>query len=166
MKIFNVYGPFDVPLEGAKKYKYIPIRCPDFWKKHPQHAKSKGCYIFGFRAAKGFRPVYVGKTKDNFGKEVFTSHKISQHYAPALADTVKGTPVIFFVIPSSGKGPTPKKMIGDMETFLIQIGVAKNPNLSNIQNRQEARWGIKGVLRGGKGKTSQGAQKFKKMMGI
>jgi hypothetical protein len=166
LKIFQLHGPFDVPLKQAKKHHYIPLDCPKFWEQDATHVKGKGCYIFGFRAAKGFRPVYVGRTKKGFRKEVFTPHKISQHYAPALADTVKGTPVVFFVVAPSGRGRPNNKMIKDLETFLIQVGVAKNPNLSNIQNRQEAKWGIKGVIRGGKGKTSAGARKFKKMMGI
>jgi len=166
MKLFKIHGPFDVPVETAKKNSYIPINCPEFWKQHPGYKTEKGCYVFGFRAGKGFRPVYIGKTKNSFGSETFTSHKIAQHYAPALANTGKGTPVIFFVTAPNGKGAPPKAMIGDLETFLIQVGVARNPDLSNIQNRQEANWGIKGAIRGGKGKTSVAAKQFKQMMGI
>jgi hypothetical protein len=166
LKIFRIHGPFDIPLTQGKKHAYIQIDCPPFWGKHKTYAKGKGCYVFGFRAGKGFRPVYVGKTKRTFGKEAFTSHKIAQHYTPAMANTAKGTPVMFFVTAPGGKGAPPKSMIGDLERFLIQVGVAKNPDLSNIQNRQEARWGIKGVVRGGKGKTATNEKKFKKMMGV
>lgn len=142
--LFTVHGPLEVPTESGKKYSYIPLNCPAFWKKHSQLKSLKGCYVFGFRAAKGFRPVYVGKTKNSFGNEVFTSHKIAQHYGPALADTGKGTPVMFLITASGGKGAPPKTMISDMETFLIQLGVAKNPDLSNIRNTAEAKWASRG----------------------
>ena len=166
LKLFAVHGPFDILPAQGKYHSYIPTNCPGFWKNHSEYRNAKGCYVFGFRASKGFRPVYVGKTKESFGAEAFTSHKIAQHYAPALADTGRGTPVMFFVTAPTGKGAPPKAMIRDLETFLIQVGVAKNPDLSNIQNRQEARWGIKGVVRGGKGKTASSAKDFKRMMGI
>ena len=50
------------------------------------------------RTGRGFRPIYVGKAvKQTFGKECFAPHKTGEHYNPALLDTLKGTPVIFFV---------------------------------------------------------------------
>ncbi|MFA6561653.1 MAG: hypothetical protein WCV00_07060 [Verrucomicrobiia bacterium] len=164
-KTFTIYGEFEVPLKKGKRHDYIPVDCPDFWR-HVPHMNDRGCYIFAIRAGKGVRPVYVGKTKRTFAKEVFTDHKIAQHYTPALANTDKGTPVIFLVVAPSGRGRPNSKMIGDLETFLIQVGVAKNPNLSNIQNRQEARWGIKGVVRGGSGRTTKTEKRFKTMMGL
>ena len=110
--------------------------------------------------------MYVGKTKNSFGNEVFTSHKIVQRYGPALADTGKGTPVMFLITAPGGTGAPPKNMISDMETFLVQLGVAKNPDLSNIQNTAEAKWGIKGVIRSGQGNNTKAAKDFLKMMGI
>lgn len=163
---FKVYGPFDVPLKNGKAYDYIRIDCPEFWRMYPTHKKRKGCYVFAIRASRGFRPCYVGKTKRSFHKEVFTSHKIAQHYTPTLANTRKGTPVMFFVVAPSGQGRPNQKMISDLERFLIQVGVAKNQKLSNIQNRQEAQWGIKGVIRGGGGNTTDDEKKFKTMMAI
>lgn len=166
LKLFEIRGPYNVPLKQGKKHGYIPLGCSSFWTKKNVHLKkAKGCYVFGFRAGKGLRPVYVGKTKRNFGDEAFTSHKIAQHYSPALANTKKGTPIMFFVVAVT-KGPPPKIVISDLEKFLIEVGVAKNPDLSNIQNRSEARWGIKGVLRAGKGKASGNEKLFRRIMGI
>ena len=161
--MFTVVGPFEVPLRHGSRCGYIETRCPDFWEKHPEYRAKRGCYVFAMRAAKGYRPVYVGKTKKTFEKEIFESHKVADHYTPALAKTGRGTPVMFFVIAPPKTGKT---TITNLEKFLIKIGVAKNPELSNIQNRQEAEWGIKGILLGGKGKKSKTAIQFSIMMGL
>ena len=168
-RLFDVHGPFKVPITKGGNHGYIPINCPQFWTQDgmANYADKKGCYVFAIRAAKGYRPIYVGMTKATFQDECFTSHKIAQHYTPALADTGKGTPVMFLLVIDTKKGPANKKIIKNLETFLIQTGVAKNPELSNIQNRPEADWGIKGVLRGGKGNHNKDAEtEFKKAMGF
>lgn len=113
-------------------------------------AKERGCYLFAIRAAKGFRPIYVGKTKKSFEKECFTYHKVADHYQPALGNMGKDTPVLFLLTLGRGKGPINNRAIAQLEAFLIQNAVAKNPDLSNIQGTKQEEWGIKGVIRGGK----------------
>jgi hypothetical protein len=50
---------------------------------------------------------------------------------------------------------------------LIQAGVAANPdNFLNIQGTKIEEWGIAGVLRSGKGKRSQAAKDFVRIMKI
>ncbi len=73
---------------------------------------------------------------------------------------------MFFVIPRTRRGKPNARIIKDLETFLIQVASAKNPELSNIQERKEARWGISGVIRGGKGKPGKAARDFKRSVGI
>lgn len=164
---FRVRGPFLIPCKG-KYNRFIQSACPDFWKQPETSilAKERGCYVFAIRAARGFRPIYVGKTKKSFEKECFTYHKIADHYQPALGDMGKGTPVLFLLTLGRGKGPINNRAIAQLEAFLIQNAVAKNPHLSNIQGTKQEEWGIKGVIRGGKGKVSKPAKLFRKAMGL
>ena len=81
-------------------------------------------------------------------------------------DIVSGTPVMFFVVHPDGRGIPNSKMIGDMEDFLIQVAVAKNPSLRNIRGVAQKAWGIQGVLRAGKGSTTKSSSQFKKAMGL
>jgi hypothetical protein len=164
---FKVRGPFRIPTKG-KQHPYIESGCDDFWKQPETGglASERGCYLFAIRAAKGFRLVYVGKTKKSFAKECFTYHKIADHYQPALADTGKGTPVMFLITLGHAKGPINNRAISQLESFLIQNAVAKNPHLSNVQGTKQEEWGITGVIRGGKGKVSAAAKEFRKAMGL
>ncbi len=163
---FRVRGPFKVPCDG-KNSRYIAPGCPDFWKnpEASRFANERGCYLFAIRAAKGFRPVYVGRTKKSFEKECFTYHK-TDHYHRALKDVERGAPVMFLVILGRGKGPINNRAIAQVESFLIQNALAKNPDLSNTQGTKQERWGIVGVIRGGKGKVSEDARLFRKAMGL
>jgi hypothetical protein len=145
----------------------IEVGCPAFWKDSETKplAKERGCYLFAIQAARGFRPVYVGKTKKSFEKECFTYHKIAQHYTPAL-DIAKGTPVLFFVVLDKKKGPVNNRAISQVESFLIHNAVAKNPELSNVHGTKKEEWSITGVIRGGKGKCPQPAKLFRRAMGL
>jgi hypothetical protein len=163
--IFRVHGPFKIPRKG-KTNRCIEPGCPDFWKnpKVGLLAKECGCYLFAIRAAKGYRPVYVGKTKNSFEKECFAFHKIAAHYQSALDG--KGTPVMFLLAMGRRKGPINKRAIGQVESFLIQNAVAKNHRLSNVQGTKQEKWEITGVIRGGKRKVSAAARLFRKAMGL
>jgi hypothetical protein len=163
---FKVFGPFEIPCSG-KHARYIQAGCPAFWNSTTSHlANERGCYLFAIRAAKGFRPLYVGKTKKSFQKECFTYHKIADHYTPALADTGKGTPVMFFVVLDKKKGPVNDRAISQVESFLIQNAVAKNSELSNVRGTKQEQWSITGVIRGGKGKCPKPAKSFRRAMGL
>jgi hypothetical protein len=164
--LFDVLGPFRVPMNTGKGGRCIPKGCPEFWEGQTSLAAQKGCYVFAIQAGKGFRPIYVGKTKRSFERECFADHKIASHYQPAIVNTGKGTPVVFFLVPRARRGKLNQRVLGDLETFLIQVASAKNPELSNIQKRTEARWGIPGVIRGGKGKPAQAARKLRSAVGL
>lgn len=165
--VFEVLGPYPIPFEKRRGGRHIPSMCPDFWEAHPNVANRRGCYVFAMRAGRGFRPVYVGKAvKQTFSSECFAAHKTGEHYNPALLDTLKGTPVMFFVALPAGRGKPNAKRIADLESFLIQLGVARNPDLSNIRGRSEKQWSIRGVVRGKRGKPSASAAALKGMLHV
>ncbi len=169
LKMFEVCGPFAICTTKGKAARYIAKNDADsFWNTNAavqELSQRVGCYIFAIRASKGFRPVYVGKTVKGFEKEIFQLHKL-QKYNEELHEIVKGTPVMFFVVHPEGKGIPNSKMIGDLEDFLIQVAVAKNPGLRNIRGIIEKRWGIRGVLRSGQGGSNQASWDFKTAMGL
>jgi len=162
---FKIYGPIVVPAETHRLAKMIPAGCREIWHNQAKIAKSRGCYVFGIRASKGYRPLYVGKTRKSFESECFTNDKVLK-YNQALLDTEKGKPVMFFVIAPQKKGKPNDAIIKDVESFLIEIGATRNPELLNVKGANQKRWGIKGIVRGGKGKVSKPAKEFKRMMGL
>lgn len=164
--MFDVHGPFKVPLRKEGRGAYLPHKCPEFWEAHPESRSMLGCYLFALRAGKGYRPIYVGQTVRSFESECFADHKIARHYAPALAKKGRGTPVIFFVVPERKRGKPNRRVIKELETFLIQVAATKNPQLSNVKENNAAKWGICGVVRGGQGKPTFDAQRFKKAIGV
>ena len=164
MTQFTVQGPFKVPFEKRRLAKMICPGCRPFWRLHEGLASQRGCYVFAIRAGKGYRPIYVGRTtKGTFAEECFTNHKTGRHYNPALLNTRKGSPVMFFLTYPKPKG---QKSISNLEKFLIQIAVARNPDLSNVVGTAKHTWGIRGVIRGGKGKPSCAACEFTRLMGL
>lgn len=163
MAIFSVEGPCKVPFDDKPGGRVIVEDLAEFWNRNKKVKNAKGCYVFARRASKGFVPLYVGKTTRTFEQECFTDHKLN-HYHRALADYAKGTPVMFFVYLGKAKGAPNKRDIGELEEFLIQVGRTINDRLRNIQGNDAPTWGIKGVLRGGKGKASSAAKEFKKLL--
>lgn len=163
--MFKVHGPFDVPLQAGVKSKMITEDLSSFWQGCPTMKSQVGCYVFGIRAGKGLTPLYVGKTTNSFEKECFTAHKIN-HYNYGLAPYLKGTPVMFFVSYPNKKGKTNASDIKDLEDFLIQVGRTINPDLRNIRGIKAPGWGIKGVIRGGKGKANSSETAFKRVFAL
>ncbi len=163
MAVFSVKGPSEVPFQDNQGGRVIEEDLTSFWERNKKVRKAKGCYIFAVRAGKGYTPLYVGKTTKSFEKECFADHKLN-HYHRALSEYGKGTPVIFFVYLDRPKGATNRKEIGEVEEFLIQIGRTINEGLRNIKSSTLPEWGIKGVIRGGKGKSSSDSKNFKKLM--
>ena len=56
--------------------------------------------------------------------------------------------------------------MGDLEDYLIQTAVSKNPDLLNVKGTELEKWGIGGVIRGGKGKRSSSATELVKALGL
>ena len=167
-----VYGPFEIPFEANTKASGVKRITSEhakaFWRSADVGGlrQKRGCYVFALRAAKGFKPWYVGKAARGFQQEVFTSHK-QTHYNKALFRGDKGSPVLFFVAPPGTKRAVPNAELNDMEKNLIQYAFERNPDLCNVQNTKSLpQWTIKGVIRSPRGKPSKNAKSFKKMMQI
>lgn len=163
--MFNVHGPFDVPLQPKVRSKMVSEDLSPFWQQCSAMKTRVGCYVFGIRAGQGYTPLYVGKTTNSFENECFTDHKIN-HYNYGLGSYLKGTPVMFFVTYPPKKGKTNASDIKDLEDFLIQVGRTINPDLRNIKGVKAPTWGIKGVIRGGKGKSNSAAVDFRRVFGL
>ena len=164
--LFTVTGPRIVPIYKGKAGRTITDdNTIQFWKTNSDLMSQRGCYVFGIRASKGLKPAYVGKATKNFKQEVVSHHKLTR-YQQYLADVSKGTPVLFFVTAPKRQGAPNSKHIEQLEDFLIQAGVAANPDFLNIRGTKVEEWGIAGVLRAGKGKKSKSARDFIKLMKI
>jgi hypothetical protein len=122
--------------------------------------------VFARRAAKGFQPIYIGKTTKSFEKEAFEPHKVATHYTPALMNKGKGTLVMFFVIPKAPCPSYPSKQIAELELYLIQTAARKNKKLSNILGAQGPQWTIDGILRSNRGRPTAVQKAFKSMIGL
>jgi hypothetical protein len=166
MTRFVVKGPYEVTVQVNKGGKAIsPAEVKAFWKKYASLSAEKGCYIFGMRASKGIKPLYVGKATKTFGREIFTSDKLAK-YMIALSQSKKGTPVLFFLCTPKTKGVVNKRNVDELESFLIQTGMKAYPGLLNDKKTKIEGWSIGGVLRDGKGKPTKAAQEFKRLMGL
>lgn len=166
MPVFQVEGPFEVPTYLGKAAKIVDSgRLSQFWAAIEATAKKRGCYVFAIRAGKGIRPIYVGKATRTFKGEVFTPHKLEK-YQRCLADFKRGTPVLFFLCAPGNRGKPNLSAIGELEDYLIQTAVSRNPQLLNVRGTQREDWAIAGVLRSGVGKPSHAARSFKRTLGI
>lgn len=164
--VFKVVGPFLVPFTNNPGGKLISD--PDvmsFWKSHSKYSKRRGCYIFGMKTGRGAMPGYVGKTGKSFKKEAFGLHQLKK-YHEFMTEYAKGHPILFFVMTPKSKGTPNHKKIREVEKYLIDLSMTRNPNLRNKQDTDTPDWGIQGMVRGKKGKTSSGTKDMRKMLGI
>jgi hypothetical protein len=166
---YKVHGPFPVPVErrrGGRTPEKVALR--DFWDHEvgPELASARGCYVFGMKVPRGITPIYVGKATKTFRGECFAPQKLADHYNPALLDYLKGKPMLFLVVQKIKKGKPNLREIGEIEKFLIQVAVAKNPHLSNVHHTKQDRWCIDGVIRAKQGTNSTASGKFKRMMAL
>jgi hypothetical protein len=166
----EVIGPISIPFQSFPKgsAKHIgKAEVKAFWATNDAKAvaEKQGCYVFALKAAKGFRPWYVGKATKSMEQECMHSHKLA-HYNEVLFKGAKGTPVLFFVVLGGNKKKVSASVIDEMETFFIQTVLTKHPEIQNIQKTSVPEWTVKGVVRGGKGKPKKNASDFRKMMGL
>lgn len=168
MKLFIAYGPFDIPLD---KHGKVAKALKAFWarvnKEKEGLSEMRGVYVFAMRASTGLTPIYVGKAgRTRFRTEAFGPHKRHDHYNPALHEYLKGTPVIFFVTHPLGRGAINRKLIDEVETFLIGVAWKKNSELSNIRKKPKHTWAIRGVVRASQGQPSSSARALRKALGV
>lgn len=166
MASFVVHGPFEITYENCKGGRSLVF--DDFWSKSADVnslAEEKGCYVFAIRSGRGFTPVYVGKATKSFKQEIFNAANCNK-YHDGFKEYAKGMPLIYFVVHPAQRGPTSYKEIREIENFLIQAGVTKNPKLQNLRGTQKPRWSIKGVIRSGPGKRSEVEVQFVSLFDI
>ena len=136
-----------------------------FWNIHTGIASEVGCYVFAFKAAKGYKPVYAGKATKSFKQEVFTPHKLNK-FNTGLGHQKKGTPMLFFVCLTKAMGAVSKSAIDDAESYLIQAGLAANSNLLNDKKTKVATWSINGIVRSKAGKPSASSCELRKCIKV
>ena len=165
MATFEVHGPFEITFEKRKGGRTLVFG--DFWGDGSDAAylaQKRGCYVFAVRN-RALTPIYVGKATVTFKQETF--NPANRHkYHDGFSAYAKGTPVMYFVVHPDQKGPTNENQVAAIEDFLIQAGVAKNPDLQNVKGAQLPSWSIKGVIRSGVGKRSEAEVHFRKLFDI
>jgi hypothetical protein len=165
MASFEVHGPFKIDYEKRRGGRTLVF--DEFWSKGAEAsylANQRGSYAFAIRN-RGLTPIYVGKATKTFKQETFNTtnrHK----YHNGFSEYAKGTPLMYFVVHPNQQGPTNSKQIAQIEDFLIQAGVAANPDLQNVKGTQQPSWSIKGVIRSGAGKRNKAAIEFASLFDI
>src|SRR5207249_2957772 len=138
------HGPLPIPTYDGEAARLIRAdEGRSFFSKYPALAKAAGCYVFGMRTGRGIMPFYVGKASRTFEQECFAPGKIN-HYNEALVDYNRGSPVLFLVALPTRRGRRNEQAIAELEDFLIQNAVARNPDLLNVQGIRAPIWGIAG----------------------
>lgn len=170
MAKFTVNGPYLILTEKQKAGNKLVADNKDalnkFWDSTDGVKDSKGCYVFGMKVGKGVTPYYVGQTtKRTFSTECFTIDKCRK-YDKVLSKYMKGKPVMYFVVLNGKGGNGAIATIKEVEQYLIDVALAKNPDISNIKGTKSPAWSIKGIVRTGKGEATNQSREFKKMMGI
>ena len=122
-----------------------------------------GVYVFGVRAGKGWKPLYVGQATKQTLKT-----RIGQHvggngdFNVMLRSVKKGTPVLFLT-GRIGKGKKSTQAISDIELDFINYAFARNKNLHNDRKIKKPRYVISGF--GGPGKPAKDVTNLKTMVG-
>ncbi len=166
MASFTIHGPFEISYEKRKGGRILVF--DDFWSEGSQAhylADDRGCYVFAVQTGRGLDPIYVGRATKTFKQETFNptnKHK----YHDGFLEYARGAPVMFFVVHPSQKGRINAKEIGQIEDFLIQTGVAKNPGLQNVRGAQRPKWSIQGVVRSGKGRRTKDEIAFRRLFDL
>lgn len=165
MASFEVFGPFELTYENRKGGRTLVF--DRFWSEGSEAsflASERGCYVFAIRN-RGLTPIYIGKATKTFRQETFNPSNRHKYHI-GFSSYGKGTPLMYFVVHPASKGRTNAKQIAQIEDFLIQAGIVKNPDLQNIKGTQQPSWSIKGVLRSNAGKPNTQETQFKSLFGI
>jgi hypothetical protein len=172
-KNFKPFGPYHVKFENLPGGKRITREdVSNFWKTNTELGEKvrphKGIYIFGMEVTKGIIPCYVGKTKNNFEKECFTSRNMEIYNGEIIRYERNYKPfMLFLVYCHQEKQKISDKVIRELEKFIINLALEKNSDLVNTRGIQAGeRFVIKdlGGRGSGKGAPTKAGKFFKKMM--
>jgi len=164
MPVFKVANGINVPLSGGQ----IALETRSvFWVQIRPLKEKAGCYIFAVPCkygVVGLQPIYVGKATRSF-EECLTNDKLAK-----INDYLRRHPAsslrLFLVVHPSQRRGLNRTAIGELETALIKMAVSVNPKLINKKNTRPESWGIAGIIRGGRGKRSQGAKDLRLLLDI
>jgi hypothetical protein len=161
MPEFKVYGEYKISVKKNKRGSIIEKDSIEkFWTESKEEDLI-GCYIFGLRTGGGIIPHYIGKATRSFRQECFTADKLRKYYH--IMSDRNGTPVMFFVATTRNGS---KIAVAEIEKYLINNAINKNPDLFNIKHTKQPAWCIKGIVRSGCGNTSLASQKLKRSIGL
>lgn len=143
--------------------KVIHKDCLDTFWKAVGAGDRRGVYVFGIRAGKGWKPLYVGRTKKQTFKARIGQHaKTNGDFNGMLRSVKKGTPVLF-LIGRIGKGRNSNAAIDALEIEFINLAFARNENLHNDRGIKHPKYVIKGF--GNLGKPSKSVTDLKTIIG-
>ncbi len=165
----EIYGPFKIPVAKKRITRLIgKSQVEKFLALLDEEGMSKkqGCYIFALRHVQGYSPYYIGQTTSTMREECMQQEQLRCYNDALKKEGKTGTPAMFIVAPEGSKKVVSKQIRNELETALIQIALIKNPNIRNLKKTQRPKWSIPGVIRGGRGRPTETAVKFKTMMGI
>ncbi|MGD0347044.1 MAG: hypothetical protein ABSA85_09820 [Terracidiphilus sp.] len=162
---FRTYGPFKMPrsnggIDDQKRNQ--------FWKpiesKYPSLSNAVGCYIFALKAAKGFRPWYVGKTdKQSFAHETWTDRNLRLY--ERVTREHKGLPMLFLIAKLTPRDrfqkPTKRKRSGaitELEKMLIASCLQRNSSLLNKRSTKYLEMQVPGFVNDTPGARTKAAK--------
>lgn len=163
---FTVEGPLEVPLSKGQ-IDPVAVR-RDMWPAAGALGDKQGCYVFAVpkkRGAQGYRPIYIGKATKSFRSECVTYHKRSNIGFYLSHHPARSLHLYFLVHPPNQGGPN-ARVTGELERFLIRQAVAEGIELINKHHIAPDRWGIRGLVRGGRGRLSDAAMELGEMFGL
>lgn len=165
---FEVEGPFKVPFAKRRGGQFIgTTESRKFLKEHESIVQGRGVYVFCIRVAGGLIPAYVGKATTSFAREAFTRDKLHIYNAALMDYERDWPPFMFFIVHPRNRGPVNRRVIEEIEGFLIKTAAQRNPNLKNIRRRRRIteEWSIRGVFNSAQGRPNNSERRFRKVMG-
>lgn len=162
---FIVDAPIELPLyKGTLAADMLRAKPPRNWARA---AGASGCYVYVVprkRVPAERIPIYVGKATCGFEQECFTPDKLTKINRFLLDYRSTALSLILIRHPER-RGRLNETAIAELERYLIRQAVSVNHALINKQGIEPEHWGIRGILRGGRGRTSQTASDFMVLMG-
>jgi len=172
-KMFVPTGSFDVEYENMPGGKHITKdNAKRFWETNrvpPKLHNRKGIYIFGMKVTNGVIPCYVGKTNRTFGGECFTERNINIYNGEIIRYERNYQPFLFFLVYRKQRGQKiSNKVILELEKYMINWALEKNPDLANTRGIEDEDRFIIAGLGGGRrgGAPTREVRFFKKMMNV
>jgi hypothetical protein len=172
---FNVEGPFEIKryvenrLVTGESLKELKERLA---KSHDGLSDACGCYVFAVRAAKGYKPCYVGQAQKSSILAEALNPANREKYNKVLSG--HGTPVVFLIPLLTPKGKYRKRTqnrkqklpeVDFLEAWLIGEALNKNPKLINNRRTKFLRKiRVAGYFNATRGESNTSSRKLRKAL--